>query len=216
MVPPYFLDVQPGNVVIDMCAAPGSKTAQIIEFMHKDISQSIEHGLIIANDASENRCFTLVHQVQRLGSPCIAITNHDAQFFPNLFDSNNKPIEFDRVLCDVPCSGDGTVRKNPDIWRTWTPGNGLGLHKLQLSIALKGAQLLKVGGKMVYSTCSLNPIEDEAVVFELLRETKGAIELIDVSSVLPNLKRTPGVATWTVYDKDLKILNEIPQDKIKK
>lgn len=77
-------------------------------------------------------------------------------------------ILFDRILCDVPCSGDGTIRKAPDIWRRWTPGNGNGLHPLQLRIALHACQMLKVGGRLVYSTCTFNPVEDEAVVAEVL------------------------------------------------
>lgn len=76
-------------------------------------------------------------------------------------------ILFDRILCDVPCSGDGTIRKAPDIWRRWTPGNGNGLHPLQLRIALHACQMLKVGGRLVYSTCTFNPVEDEAVVAEV-------------------------------------------------
>ena len=74
---------------------------------------------------------------------------------------------FDRILCDVPCSGDGTIRKAPDIWRRWTPGNGIGLHPLQIRIALQACRLLKVGGRLVYSTCTYNPLEDEAVVSEV-------------------------------------------------
>ena len=71
------------------------------------------------------------------------------------------------MLCDVPCSGDSTLRKAPDIWRRWAAPNGNGLHPLQLRIALHAAHLLRVGGRMVYSTCSFNPVEDEAVVAEV-------------------------------------------------
>ena len=67
----------------------------------------------------------------------------------------------------MPCSGDGTLRKAPDIWRRWTASNGNGLHLLQLRIALHAAHMLKIGGRMVYSTCTFNPIEDEAVVAEV-------------------------------------------------
>jgi multisite-specific tRNA:(cytosine-C5)-methyltransferase len=68
------------------------------------------------------------------------------------------------VLCDVPCSGDGTLRKNRAIWRKWRVTEGLSLHYLQLRILRRAITLLASGGELVYSTCSLNPMEDEAVV----------------------------------------------------
>ena len=67
----------------------------------------------------------------------------------------------------MPCSGDGTLRKAPDIWRRWVASNGNGLHLLQLRIALQAAHQLRTGGRMVYSTCTFNPVEDEAVVAEV-------------------------------------------------
>ena len=75
---------------------------------------------------------------------------------------------FDRVLCDVPCTGDGTARKNGDVFRKWSPAAAVGLHPLQLLIALRGLQLLKVGGYMCYSTCSFNPIESECAAYCVL------------------------------------------------
>ena len=71
--------------------------------------------------------------------------------------------KYDKVLCDVPCSGDGTLRKAPVIWKRWNAAGGNMLHGLQLQIACKGVRLMRLGGRLVYSTCSLNPIENEAV-----------------------------------------------------
>lgn len=85
----------------------------------------------------------------------------------------SKYFLFDRILCDVPCSGDGTMRKNYDLWWKWHPRNALLLHPLQLKIATRAARLLKIGGRLVYSTCSFHPAEDEAVVAELLRRGQG-------------------------------------------
>ena len=202
MLPPMFLDVRPGHFVFDTCAAPGSKTFQLLEMVHRGDVVTEPQGLVVANDTEAQRCNLLIHQTGRMRSPGLVVTNHEAQQFPLVRCSKDDPgLLFDRVLCDVPCSGDGTFRKAPDIWRRWHCGNGNGLHKLQVRIALRGAALLKVGGKLVYSTCSLNPVENEAVVAEILRQTRGALELADCSDTLPELKRRPGLRTWHVRDK---------------
>jgi 16S rRNA C967 or C1407 C5-methylase (RsmB/RsmF family) len=78
------------------------------------------------------------------------------------------------------------------------PNKALALHKLQIRIATRGLELLKVGGLMAYSTCSLNPIEDESVLAQLLRTFKGCLELVDLSDKMPELKRTPGISNWKV------------------
>lgn len=137
MIPPLLLDVHPGMKVLDMCAAPGSKTAQIIEAVHGNGTE-IPRGIVIANDMDPKRCHMLVHQTQRLQSPCCLVTAHDASAFPQLyFDATTPgepgtPLQFDRVLCDAPCSGDGTMRKNPLIWMSWNPNSALGLHRYAL------------------------------------------------------------------------------------
>jgi tRNA (cytosine34-C5)-methyltransferase len=107
---------------------------------------------------------------------------------------------YDRIICDVPCCGDGTFRKNPEAWNHWRPSFAQRLHGLQIAIALRGLALLKVGGEMAYSTCAFNPIEDEAVVAELLRRTDGAVELVDVSARQPALRRRSGLSMWLVID----------------
>jgi multisite-specific tRNA:(cytosine-C5)-methyltransferase len=111
-----------------------------------------------------------------------------------------KNLRFDRVLCDVPCSGDGTLRKNYSLWKNFTAHLGLAVHPLQLDILEKGISLLKKGGRLVYSTCSFNPIENEAVVAAALSRHIKQIELVDVSKeVSPFLKYRPGKTSWRVY-----------------
>ena len=201
MIPPLFLDVQPHHKVLDMCAAPGSKTVQILEALHagRDV---VPPGFVIANDVDFRRCNMLTHQTKRLCSPCMVISNHEAQGIPVITHPETKEkMKFDRILCDVPCSGDGTMRKNPEIWRRWNANNGNGLHLLQLKITLHACRLLRVGGRIVFSTCTFNPIEDEAVVAEVLRRAHGSLQLVDVSHALPGLKRMPGMHQWIVKDK---------------
>lgn len=225
MVPALVLDVQSHHRVLDMCAAPGSKTAQLVEALHaRDAELGMPQGVVVANDSNTQRCYMLVHMMKRIGTPCLLATTHQAQRFPSLTRSEDtKHIPgvgwFDRVLADVPCSGDGTIRKAPNLWEDWRPGHGLILHPLQVSIALRGAMQLKVGGRMVYSTCSLNPMENEAVVAQLLHRTGGSMRVVDSSDKLPELKRSPGLTTWSVMDakgnwvdeEELKTMETLPK-----
>ncbi|KAH7462539.1 hypothetical protein KRP22_004960 [Phytophthora ramorum] len=205
MVPALLLDVHPHHRVLDMCAAPGSKTAQIMEALLSEEPLDSPAGFVVANDANEKRGFLLVHQLQRLGLDNFVVTCHEGQDFPGLYDPENnfalqRTNAFERVLCDVPCSGDGTIRKNRNLWGRWAPGSALTLHPTQIDLGLRAAALLRDNGDsiMTYSTCSLNPVENEAVVAELLRRADGALELVDCSELLPGLITRPGVTSWKV------------------
>lgn len=237
MIPPLLMDLKPGMTVLDLCAAPGSKSAQLIEMIHageeercRQVASNIANGLdrpegeeyeddgratglLIANDVDYRRAHMLVHQMKRLSSPNIMVLNHDATVFPSIKVSavpgsegkqpQNKYLKFDRILADVPCSGDGTVRKNMEIWQKWNPGNGLGLHATQVRILIRALQMLKVGGRVVYSTCSMNPVEDEAVLAEAITRCGGPdlVELLETKDYLPGLKRSTGLKEWSVMDK---------------
>lgn len=204
MLPVLFLDVQRGHRVLDMCASPGSKTTQVIDFLlsSENGNSGEQSGLVIANDLDKKRAYMLVHRLSRNTLRRTVVTCGAGDTFPGLYDAETKTLQptnvFDRVLCDVPCSGDGTLRKNQALWKDWHIGQGLTLHPIQLALALRGAALLKVGGIMVYSTCSFNPVENEAVVAELLRRAGGSLELLDVSKKLPQLVTRPGRSKWRV------------------
>lgn len=217
MIPPLLLDVKSDHKVLDMCAAPGSKTSQLIELMHCD-ENKVPSGLVIGNDIDNSRCYMLVHQAKRLNSPCMIITNHDSSIMPNFIVKNSagetENLKFDRVLCDVPCTGDGTLRKNADIWLKWNTANGNNLHGIQIRLARRGVEMLAVGGRLVYSTCSFNPIENEGVICRLLAESEGSLELVDVSSQLQGLKSCPGVSCWYPASRDMAIYesyDEVPE-----
>ena len=99
-----------------------------------------------------HRCHLLASRASRLNSPSLLVTNHDARLFPEALGGGSPdappatPLKFDRILADVPCSGDGTLRKNPLIWKRWQAAPGNMLHALQLQIACKAVRLLKVRG----------------------------------------------------------------------
>lgn len=247
MVPPLLLDVRGHHLVLDMCAAPGSKTAQLVERLHADASESVHTeistdkkeeeghtrpadgrslptGLVIANDADQQRAYMLYHQVKRILSPSLLVTNNDGTTFPALSFKqldDTSAVEctlFDRILADVPCSGDGTLRKNALLWRQWTPNLGLGLHPLQVRLLEKAVRLLRPGGRLVYSTCSMNPVENEAVVAHALSRNP-SLRLLDVSDELPALKRRPGLSHWRVLSKDGKEVEQaeaVPGDQRKR
>ena len=210
MIPTLLLDVQSHHLTLDLCAAPGSKTAQILESIHSAPGRlDAVQGMVLANDADCQRAYMLVHQLKRLGSPAFLVSTHDGQHFPNLHSSDGRLLHFDRILCDVPCSGDGTLRKSPSLWSRWTPNFAYGLHPLQLQIACRALQMLRRGGLMVYSTCSFNPVENEAVVAELLRRFGPVgVRLVDVRDRLPGLLRTEGKSHWTLMDAEGAVISE--------
>lgn len=251
MIPPLMLDVKPEHAVLDLCAAPGSKSAQLIELLHlgeedrvgKAIKESKARpaedtveidgqvlqddgrstGMLVANDVDYKRAQMLVHQVKRLNSPNLVVMNHDATMFPSLEvpatdlqpgqEKKRQYLKFDRILADVPCSGDGTCRKNPNIWKDWSPVNGMGLFITQVRILVRSLQMLKVGGRMVYSTCSLNPVENEAVIAAAVERCGGnaKVKIVDCSDQLPNLVRSPGLKDWIVMAKDGRMYESWPE-----
>lgn len=178
-----------------MCASPGSKTAQLIEFLHNDDASTMPEGFVVANDLDNKRCYMLMHQLKRLESPNFMIVNQDASSLPNLrvgTGTASANLTYDRILADVPCSGDGTFRKNIDVWTKWNFAHACNLHSIQARIARRAAELLAPGGLMVYSTCSLNPVENEAVVYNLLLKFKDELELVDARHKLSGMKTVNG------------------------
>ena len=169
MIPPIVLNPEPDEKILDMCASPGSKTTQIASMMKNK-------GLIIANDLSGIRMKPLGLNLQRNGVSNTIITLMKGQ---NFF---SKQIEFDKVLVDAPCSGTGTIRRSPDTLKVWNPKMIKRLSNIQKSLAETGFKTLKTGGVMVYSTCSVEPEENEGVIDFLLNKFPEAkIEKIDLS-----------------------------------
>jgi tRNA (cytosine49-C5)-methyltransferase len=151
MIPPVVLDPKPGEVVLDMCAAPGSKTTQIAQYMQNK-------GIIIANDFMGKRLAALGINLQRVSTLNTMMTLMKGNWF------EKSGIEFDKVLVDAPCSGTGTIRKSLKTLRIWNPNMIKKIASEQRRLINTGFNVLKKGGTLVYSTCSLEPEEDEAIV----------------------------------------------------
>lgn len=168
MIPSVVLNPEPGEVVLDMCASPGSKTTQMAAMMENE-------GIIVANDISGDRMKPLGINLQRVGAMNVVENYGMGQQLRRL------STKFDRILVDAPCSGTGTIRKSPDTLRIWNPLMVRRLSNQQKALIETAFSLLKPGGAMVYSTCSVEPEENEGVVDFLLQKYPGAAKLEDIS-----------------------------------
>ena len=194
MLPVLALDPTPGQIILDLCASPGSKTTQICEHLG-------DSGAVVANEVISGRVNTLVTNVQRHASRTVLVVQHDGRHIPRVPGSG-----FDGVLVDVPCTGSGTTRKNPDVWGKWRPSSGRSLHSLQYDLLSRAIELTKPGGRVVYSTCSLDPIENEAVVARVL--AGGKVRVVPRGDSLSGVPSNPGMTNWPLLNDKGELDNE--------
>lgn len=167
MIPPLVMDLEPGMTVLDLCASPGAKTTEIAQLMENK-------GCIVANDVKNERINVLISNLQKCGVLIAKITKMDGRKFAR-FENR-----FDVVLVDAPCSNIGIIRKNYSYAKHWSLKLSLGISKLQKELIFAGYKALKPGGVLVYSTCTLEVLENEAVVDYLLKNTNAEIEEINL------------------------------------
>ncbi len=159
----YALGAQPGEWVADVCAAPGGKSLTVAQYMHNT-------GVIAASDLYEQKCETITRRAKMLGLSCIRVKRRDAMLPPEAADVGR----FDRVICDAPCSGMGVVRRKPEI-RYKEASAFDGLPAIQFVILSQAAKLVRVGGVLQYSTCTIRPQENEQVVEAFLAAHPGFV-----------------------------------------
>ncbi len=181
------LDPMPGMKILDMCAAPGSKTTQILERMHQE-------GLLVANEYEASRAGILAENVERHGAANCLILNADTKDVADAF-----PQFFDAVLCDAPCSGEGMFRKDLQAQEMWSLALVENCARRQLYILAQAYRALRPGGILVYSTCTLNRTEDEGVITAFLQDHPDM-------SVDPIRGQYPGMIRNTLLPGSLKIL----------
>jgi NOL1/NOP2/sun family putative RNA methylase len=162
-LPVEVLNPQSGEKVLDMCAAPGGKTTQIAAEMDN-------RGVVAANDSSAQRMKSLHANVYRTGAKIVEAMNYDARNLP-------EEQKFDRVLVDAPCSGEGD-RFYRDF-EAADESESKNLQQLQKNLLEKAGKLVKEGGTIVYSTCTITPLENEAVVSQVVEETDLELERVE-------------------------------------
>ncbi|WP_436923950.1 RsmB/NOP family class I SAM-dependent RNA methyltransferase [Halosimplex amylolyticum] len=199
-VPAEVLDPQPGERVWDACAAPGSKTTQLAALME-------DTGLLVATDNNLGRISALRSNAERAGVTNVAVTHEDARnhslkpFRAPGSEAGREGAPYDRALVDVPCSCEGTIRKNPDALDDWNLDHVHGIAGVQKGVLRRAIQTTREGGTVVYSTCTFAPEENEAVLDYALDEEP--CELVEFD--LP-LEHAPGVTEWgeESYDESVR------------
>ena len=183
------LDPKHGDTVMDVCAAPGGKTTAIAERMNNT-------GRIIASDIYRRKLDLIDREAKRLG-----ITNIETRSWDATRVDSSMTYKADRVLVDAPCSGLGVVRRKPEIkYKAFTEDMEL-LPKKQLAILSASSNYVKPGGRLVYSTCTVNPRENEKVTDTFLKKHPGFVK-VERTLLLPNVNGTDGFFICVMERKD--------------
>lgn len=201
MLPPLALDAKEDELILDLFAAPGSKTTQLASMMKNS-------GTIIANELNMGRLKVLASNIERCGVTNTIISRKDAiAFCSNL---NKARWKFDKILADVPCSGEGTLRGSPKTFLMWNPKTIKKLSRQQKKFIAFSLKLLKKGGTLIYSTCTHAPEENEMIVDFALKNFPVKVETLS----LP-LKTRKGITKWknNEFSKEVeKTCRIYPQD----
>lgn len=198
-LPVAILEPKPHELVLDMAAAPGSKTTQMAQEMDNE-------GIIVANDINLSRIKALRFNLNKLGVLNTIITRADGRFI------HSKKLFFDKILLDAPCSAEGTIRKDWSLLENWSEKLIFSLSRLQEALIESAFRCLKENGTLVYSTCTLAPEENEFVINSLLNKFDNAkVEKV----VFDDLKSRECVTSWNGinYSKEVKKCMRLwPQD----
>lgn len=181
MAPAAYLDAQPGEKILDLCAAPGGKSTQIAAAMRGE-------GLLISNEIHPVRAKILSENIERMGIRNAMVTNESPQSLAKVFEAY-----FDRIMVDAPCSGEGMFRKNADACDEWSPENVTLCAERQAEILEWAASMLRPGGRMVYSTCTFAPEENEGTISQFLAKHPE----FGIADVMHYPQMSSGVAAWT-------------------
>ncbi len=218
MLPMLALQPKSGDSVLDLCASPGSKTTQAAAMMENE-------GFILANEISMGRIGILNSNLERCGVMNTIVSRKEGFALCDRL-MRKSSLRFDKILVDAPCSGEGTLRKSPKTFQMWNINMIKKIAKTQRKLAAAALELLKVGGVMIYSTCTLAPEEDEMIVNFLLKNFDVEVEAIGhpigvtlgvglPKSTSDGLKFRSGICEWEgeeLNSEVKKCLRLYPQD----
>ncbi|MEN8194616.1 MAG: RsmB/NOP family class I SAM-dependent RNA methyltransferase, partial [Bacteroidota bacterium] len=179
MIPPLILEPSYSDMTLDMCAAPGSKATQLAQMMGNT-------GILYVNESNVNRTKSLAHNLDKLNIINSGMIISKGEWLSKHFDSC-----FDKILVDAPCTGLGIVQKKQEVSKWWNTNHALRLSETQMKLLVSAIKSLKVGGEIVYSTCTLTLEENEFLINRILK--KYPVELIDIE--LP-VKSHPGFTSY--------------------
>ena len=158
MAPGSFLDIEPGDLVLDLCSAPGGKTTQLADKLDGT-------GLIVSNDISASRQNATLRNMERFGVCNSYVISDDPAHLADKW-----PETFDKILVDAPCSGEGMFRKDPSLIKSWLERGNDYYAELQKRIMDSAVRMLKPGGRLLYSTCTFSVKEDEEIIEYILNK----------------------------------------------
>ncbi len=180
LYPPLILNPKTNDLVADLAAAPGGKTTYLAQLMENT-------GNIVAVEVSKKRCKSLMSNLSRMGVSNSTVFNMSAE------NINKLNLKFDSILLDAPCSGSGIIVSDPSRKTSKTMKDIIRYSRIQTQLLTAAIKALKIGGTMVYCTCSLEPEENELVISEVLKT--GTIELLPI-----NYKGDPGLTAFQDYE----------------
>ncbi len=184
MLPPIVMNPTENDVILDLCASPGSKTSQIADYMGY-------RGTFYANESNLDRTKSLVHNLDRMGLVNLGVIMQKGQVLSKYFDS-----KFDKILVDAPCSALGIVQKKGEVGQRWTLTEAERIAEIQFKLLVSAIKMAKVGGEIYYSTCTLTLEENEVLLNRILKNYP-----VEIQEIKLPVKSIPGFTKF--FDEKL-------------
>ena len=192
MLPPFILNPSEKDIILDLCSAPGSKTTQLAEMMNN-------RGVLIVNELEMKRIKALVFNLDKMNFLNYGVVNHRGEILSKYYDSY-----FDKILVDAPCSGLGIIQKKNEVNDWWSLERVNNLSEIQTKLLVSAIKMMKVGGEMVYSTCTLTPEENEVIISRILEKYP-----VDVEEVNIPIKHHNGLTEYKSENLDKRLSKAI-------